>query len=261
MARLFLVLPLCLFLAPAYPQESGALQIQEQVLPIHGGPLPDADPFVFVNRCLERYDREVRGYSAVLYKQERIDGRLYPPEKVQVYFKEQPFSVFMRWLHGARKAQCALYVEGQNGNKVLALPYGLLGHLGVFEKSPTGEEANQSGRYPISEFGLKKGTERVLKHWRVARAQEALHVEYLGLYRVPEAGDRDCYKIRRTRYSHPEDNGVTELTLYIDRETWLQVGSVLRGAEGQLIAEYFFRDVRVNPEFTADQFMRSALKP
>jgi hypothetical protein len=260
MSRLFVFLPLCVVLAPAYPQEPAARPVPEQARP-PGHALPDADPFVFLEKCLERYDREVLGYNAILWKQERIDGRLQNPELVKVHFRERPFSVFMRWLQGARNAQCALFVEGQNDNKVLALPYGLLAHLGIFEKSPTGPEASQSSRYPISEFGLKKGTERVLKHWRMARAEGKLHVEYVGLFRVPAVGDRECYKIRRTRYARPEDNGVTELTLYIDRETWLQVGSVLHGAEGELIAEYYFRDVRVNPDFAPNQFERSALKP
>jgi outer membrane lipoprotein-sorting protein len=79
------------------------------------------------------------------------------------------------------------------------------------------------------------------------------------VYKVPELGDRTCYKFVRTPYTPHEDDDLNELTLYIDTETWLQVGSVLKNERGELIAEYWFRDVNLNPEFDDDQFTRKAL--
>ena len=46
---------------------------------------------------------------------------------------------------------------------------------------------------------------------------------------------------------------------HFDKETWLQVGTVLRDTEGRLLGEYFFRDVRLNPDIPASQFKRGAL--
>ena len=43
-------------------------------------------------------------------------------------------------------------------------------------------------------------------------------------------------------------------------QTWLMVGTILRGEEGQLIAEYYFRDIHLNPTFAKDQFTRKALQ-
>ena len=48
--------------------------------------------------------------------------------------------------------------------------------------------------------------------------------------------------------------------MYIDKENWLQVGNVLKGEEGRLIGEYFFRDLKLNPDFPPDTFTREALK-
>ena len=47
-------------------------------------------------------------------------------------------------------------------------------------------------------------------------------------------------------YRKAEDDGITELTIYVDKETWLQTGSVLKNKEGGLIAEYLFRDVEAS---------------
>ena len=53
---------------------------------------------------------------------------------------------------------------------------------------------------------------------------------------------------------------ITEQTLSVDTQTWLLVGTVLRGEDGQLIGEYYFRDIRLNPKFDKDQFTREAVK-
>jgi hypothetical protein len=289
MLRLLLLLPICLFFAPEYPQAppeavggeaqpvSGAWQPQLGLLAVtppasfpaglswpalaQSGrsaslrKLPLGDPLVFLEKCIERYDRDVQSYECLMLKQDRVGKRLNPPEIVKAYFKEQPFSVFMRWLQGGR-ARCVLYVKGENDGKMLAM----LNRFLIFPKDPLGEEAKSSGRYPITEFGIKIGMERTLDAWRKARAEHTLHVKYLGVFYVPKAGDRACYKLHRSPYAHPEEDGIADYILYIDCESWLQVGSELRDAEGQLIGEYYFRDIRLNPQFAPNQFERSALK-
>ena len=57
----------------------------------------------------------------------------------------------------------------------------------------------------------------------------------------------------------PEDGGVTGLILYVDTQTQLQVGSVPLGEKGKLIAEYFFKDIRLNVDIPPAQFKRAAL--
>jgi hypothetical protein len=225
-------------------------------------PLPDPDPVAFLEKSLTRYDREVQSYSCTLQKQELVGGTLHKVEVVQAYFKERPFSVFMKWLViGSSQAKAALYVEGQNDNKLLVRPAGpVLSFFGVVKRSLDAPDVKQSGRYGIHEFGLKKAVERVLVDWYKAQKRQALHVAYEGVYRVKDAGNRLCYKLHRTRYEHPEADGITDLVLYIDVETWLQVGSILRGENGRLIGEYYFRDIRLNPTFTPDQFTQAALK-
>jgi hypothetical protein len=217
--------------------------------------------------CLQRYDREVHAYTVTLRKQERIRGRLRSPERIAVVFRESPFSVYFHWLTGAdRKADKALYVEGKYNNKLVAVPHGVLGTLTsltgrrAVERDVDGEDAKNSGRYPLSEFGFRIATQRVLDAWKKARAEGSLHVDYLGVVRVSETGDRPCYKLRRRQYSEPEEDGIMEITLYIDRENWLQVGSVLRDGQGQFIAEYFFSDLRLNPALDQSVFDRDRLR-
>ena len=44
------------------------------------------------------------------------------------------------------------------------------------------------------------------------------------------------------------------MTVYLDTQTWLQVGTRLVDGEEQLIGEYFFRDVRLNPDLPPEHF-------
>jgi len=207
-------------------------------------------PLLFLEMCLDRYKAEVKGYSTTFIKRERIEGKLQPPEKIEVHFREQPFSVSMNWQEGARLAQKVLYVAGENNGKLLARGRGLiLASMGVFEKDVDSADAKKTGRYPIDQFGIYLGTKRSLESMRKARKEGTLHIEYQGIFRVPELGDRVCHKFVRTPYAPPEDDGVFEYTIYIDQENWLQIGSVLKDVEGNLIASYFFRDLKINPQF------------
>jgi hypothetical protein len=164
----------------------------------------------------------------------------------------------MRWLKGAGRAATALYVAGANDDKMLVHPTGLAGALvKVTAVDPEGAEARQSGRYSIKEFGLKKTVERTLKDWKAAKEKGTLKVEYRGVEKLHAVGDRPCYTLRRTQ--DPDELGTTEVTIYLDTETWFQVGTLQRGRDGRLIGEYFYRDIQLNPTFPADQFTRAAL--
>jgi len=224
--------------------------------------LAKEDPIAFLENCLTRYDREVKGYSLTMQKQERIQGKLQPREVIEVHFKHGPaangHSVFMRWVEGARLAARVLYVDGENDNKMLVKPAGVGGFLTV-TRDPDGLDARRSGRYTVKEFGLRFGLQGTLDSYRTARKDDALHVEYLGRRKIKEAGDRECIVLKRTRYKKPEEEGVTEQTIYIDTESWLLVGTIRKGDKGQLFGEYFFRNIRLNPESDRDQFTRKAI--
>jgi outer membrane lipoprotein-sorting protein len=167
----------------------------------------------------------------------------------------------MRWLEGQRKAVAVLYVEGANDGQMLCRPSGLAGKLvSVVSRDPEGSDAKQSGRYSIKDFGVQKAAQRTLAAWKAAQDQGTLRVEYLGVRKVRELGDRPCHTFHRT-YVRPEEDGVLDGKFYIDTEKLIQIGTVLKGKDGLLHGEYFFRDIQFNPEFKPDQFQRAALTP
>jgi hypothetical protein len=215
------------------------------------------DPVEFLNKCLGRYNRDVKGYSLSMQKQERIGDKLEKKEIVDVKFREKPFSVYLRWEEGMRLAARVVYVEGANNDKMLVKPSGLGGFL-IVTRDPEGEDARKSGRYTLKQFGLKKGLQRTLYGFEEAKKDGTLNVKYLGRQKIKEAGDRPCYVLER-HYAKPDADGVAYQKLFVDVDNGLLVGTILKGEKGELLAEYFFRDIRLNPEFDKDQFTRKAL--
>jgi|SRR6516225_8147537 hypothetical protein len=280
MNRYLLGLPVCLVVTPLllylllHGSSSEPAAIQEKHVPevSRTDSLPDGmrmeqlareNPREFLKNCIRRYDRNVNSYRLTMLKREQIAGRLQPQERMEVYFKDDPHSVCMIWHEGARKAERVLYVKGENNDKMLARPNGsiqrrLVGD--IVERDVDGPDARQSGRFPLSKFGLKKSLERALAAWEDAWEKGTLRVKYLGTEPLPQANDRICYHLHRVAET-PEDDGVMEQRLFIDQENWLPLRILSTGEEGKIIGEYYFLDIQVNPEFKPDQFKPAALKP
>jgi hypothetical protein len=222
--------------------------------------LAASDPVAFLEACWKRYHREYHGFRCRMYKQEGD----FPPEDVEVAFRDNPHAAFLRWHSGARKVfgvltvRRALYVAGENKGQAVVGLTGPFGNTLTREIDPLGEQARESGRYPLTEFGLKKAIERTWKAWRAARSAGRLMVEYQGVRPLPEVGGRPCHVFLRT-CDPPEEEGLTRLEVAIDAENWLQVSSKLTNAEGKRIGTYHFRDVQLNPAFDPQQFTRAAL--
>jgi hypothetical protein len=272
MARILLCLPLCLLLAPSYPgatvhQASLPTQQVEVQGPITTGGLPDPakDVVGFLEACLKRYHETVQGFTCSFRKRERTGGELHPWETIAANYRESPQSALFEWQEGARqgvrRVTKALYVEGENKNakgqsQILALTL-----LGVMKFDVDSADSKSSARYTLNEFGLKQALMRVLNAWKAAQAEKTLHVEYLGLHKVPEVGGQLCHKIHRHKYARPEGaDGITDVVIFIDRETLFQVGTIVKGENEQLLGEYYFRDIQLNPDFPAGLFEPGTLK-
>ncbi len=266
MGRLLVGVLLCLWVAPESgptPRCRAVLMSSEPVVIDHQSvPLPTPEQFALLAKTnpvamleagLIRYQREVTGYRCTLVKRERIAGKLQPREVIDASFSEQPFSVLMRWREGGGLTVASLFVDGENQNRLTVRRRFL-----TLDLHPDDERVRATSRYHIRDFGIYRGMERTFLAWSNAQRLGQLRFKYLGEQNVPELLGRRCYVIRRTCFT-PEEDGITEVTIYIDVVTWLQVGVVLK-AGNELVGEYFFREVQLSPQFSPDEFKRSRLK-
>jgi hypothetical protein len=224
------------------------------------------DPVAAVAASVRMYRATVEGYTSVLRRQERIDGKLRDPERVECEFRESPFAVRMHWVGGPTEGpETVLYAAGENQEMLLVVPANpalkktlhLIGRTYARRRLDS-SDARSASRYPPNEFGILRATERVYDAWSAAKEHGALRTEYLGLQPVPELGGKPCHAIRRTCLT-PEEDGLTQVTLQFDPGTLLQVGAVLMAGD-ELIGRYHFADLELNPRLSADRFSPDTLK-
>jgi hypothetical protein len=262
---LLICMPLCLLLVPdRTPVALSVSQDPRDKYEDDGQNLPQEDSFAklaatdpvgMLDASLKRQHREIHGYSGVLSKTERMKGKQQAPEVIDFWFREEPYSVLMKWLQGNRGGKASLYVLGENKERMAVLTKLNI----VVDLDPEGRLAADGGRYNIREFSMRQGTERTLRAWKAAKDKGILKVDYLGKKPVPELDNRVCYLLKRT-CNPPEEEGVVTVDVAIDAETWLQIGSALIDGKGELIGRYNFTALKVNPQFPADQFDRARLK-
>lgn len=112
---------------------------------------------------VKHIDANIRDYSAIMYKQERIDGELMGQEVAFVKVRHQPFSVHMFFLAPHKGREC-LYVAGPNGEKgdLHARDCGFRKKLGVFKLDPEGRLAMAGQKYPITKLGIRNLTTELI---------------------------------------------------------------------------------------------------
>jgi len=234
--------------------------------------LARTDPIAMMSASLSRYSCEVRGYTCVMQKQERLGGKLGPDEIIRVAFRDDPFAVLMKWERGAGLATATLFARGENNGKMKVRSF-----IGLnTDTDPTGRMARQSSRFTITDFGIWRGTLRSHRVWSASRDRGELKVAFAGTKKVPACGNRLCHVIVRTCDKPELDNfsldepdlrkatdfpleALGKVTLMYDAETWLQVGTEIQRPDGSPLATYYFRDIVLNPKFDPQQFHPSAL--
>jgi hypothetical protein len=243
----------------------GGLPTPEQFLR-----LAQTDPVAMFEASVRRYKQEVRGFKVELHKQERLKDKLCPPEVVRVAVREDPFAVQMIWEAGVRDdVGGTVYAAGENGGLMTVWrPDKLFKYIPV---NPREGIATNASRYCVTDSSTSHAMYRSLVKWSDAKARGALKYEFRGVKPVPETGGRTCIVLHRTCVPDELDNftlddqsvrdpatdpahAIHEVTYYIDAETWQQIGTVLKRADGQIVGSYFFRNVELNPSFPAKTF-------
>lgn len=273
---------LCLSAAPVAPPVPLPVVPVEPAFTPTAGPVATADefdrlvrtdPIAAVEAGVRKYQKEVSGFRAVFHKQERIGGKLRDAEVIRVAFRDEPFAVLMRWEQGGGMADATLYVQGENAGQMQVK----LARVGIVKSvDPRSSLTRMSARYTIEGFGLVQSMKRTHRAWAEAKAAGRLKYEFVGRKAVDELGGRECFVLKRVcpadeidAYASGESEEVTDknradsfrtVTLYLDCQSWLQVGTELHRADGELAGSYFFREVELNPAFEKGTFTVNGLK-
>lgn len=254
--------------------------------------LAKSDPVAMLEKCLLRYQREVTGgVRCTLDKEERVADALLPREIISLCVRgdvpdtatnKTHIEVLMKWQSGFHKVleselKATLYVEKLGGSKDPIItwrpkaPFFKEKEIGVNQDS-----AKNASRYCIRDAGPYRGMLRTYEVWKQRKAEGTFAAEYLGRKPIERAGGVECHIVKRI-CTYPEVDafelggtpelspkkiaqvGFTELTIMIDPNNWIQVGTELRKANGELVAAYYFRDIDLKPTFPEETFQKDGL--
>lgn len=225
--------------------------------------LAKTDPWALARLGHDRCDREIRGYTCVFLKQERIGEKLRDVEEIEVRFRNEPTTVYMIWRKNADQAKRALFKDtpefvNERGEKVARVePAGALIRLVVADilMPIHGKRARQSSRRSIDEFGFRSTFDLLERYNQLGLDQGVLELHYEGEGKVD---GRPTYKIvRYLPYKGP--GGIwpdAKMVMHIDQE-WLLPTAVYSYADRAgtiLLGSYVHTQVKLNPGLAAKAF-------
>ena len=208
----------------------------------------------------------VRDYSAIMVKRERVDGKLLKPEYMQMKIRSEriddngghiPFSVYAKFI---KPRACAgrevIWVKGRNENKLCAHEgSGLLARQ-TMNLDPDGWVAMRGNRYPIYEAGMENLIVKLIEKAERDKAAGDCEVNYYD----KKINDRPCTLIE---VIHPEERDPYDFHIakvFIDKELklpvryqafiWPKPGST----KPQLLEEYTYLNIKLNQGFTDQDF-------
>jgi len=199
--------------------------------------------------------KPVKDYSAILYKTEVVQGKLYE-QTLTLKLRHEPFSVYLKFetLHAGREV---IYVEGQNKGKLLAHETGFRAIAGTLSYLPTAKEVLVDNRYPITQIGMQNLLEGVITQWKEEARYQEVKVE---IYPGAKVGDVDC-RMLEVIHPQPRDHFKFHKTrLYIDSKTNFPIRFEQYGwpegsnAEPVLLEEYVYTNIATNLGLTDADF-------
>ena len=195
--------------------------------------------------------QDVRDYTCVLIKKERLRGVMQPDNVVTMKVRNQPFSVYLRWQQPkALAAQEACYVAGKNDGKMRVHSTGLPGVVGWVSLDPADERAKKNSNHAITEAGVGNLLTRYTKAWEAEKVLNLTRVK-IGEY---EFNKRRCVRVETRHPEKPEARFVAyRSVVYFDKETHLPIRVEVydwprqgANAEGELMEVYSYINMKLN---------------
>jgi hypothetical protein len=201
--------------------------------------------------------KALQDYTLTFYRQERLGGALKPMEKIQAWFRSEPFSVKFVWNNPEANYEEAVFVNGENENKLLVKE-----RKGFLFLPPTTRAIDPAlpaklgkAKNPITSFGLARMIERSLAPIRDPEIADQVTLDYKGIVKLDTEGV-PAHHLQINRPTNDEWIHVRQ-DIFINAQTTLPAGTDLWKTEEKLDARYRYIDINTNIELTDENFVIS----
>ncbi len=218
------------------------------------------------HKCLEHSRKNVDGYTAIVRKRETIGDTLTEAEMMFIKVrnrKEQdgelvtPLSLYLNYLKPvSKKGQEAIWVEGQNGGKLIAHGTGIQGLIKV-NLDPNGTIAKMGTNYAIFDLGIENLILKLIDRANGEKANDDVEVHF---YKNAKINGRVCTLME---VKHPVQRAGLDFhiaRIFIDDELNLPVlyqaynWPKVKDGELVLIEEFIYTNVNLDVKLTDKDF-------
>lgn len=250
--------------------EDAAEEAAEEAASVSGTPsLPaNAETFAEVLQIardgVKHIDGEIRDYSCLLVKRERVEGVLgdyqYMVAKVRHRTDATAFSLYLRFLKPEDvQEREVLFVTGANGGKIVAKKGGFRFSYLTTEVDPNSEIAMQGNRYPITEFGVQNLAHKLLE---IAENKDIASEFDVELRRQSKVDNRECLSIIVKKRERAADDHFYLARVFIDKKLMVPIHFEaydwpVHGKKPRLLEQYTYRNLKLNVGLTAADFDRN----
>ncbi len=225
-------------------------QLPSHIHPEH--PLVPALKMAYASRATLR---GVRDYTAQFVKKELVGNR-YITHSMDMKFREQPFSVYLKFRepHDGRQV---LYVKGANNGNILVQEAGIKGLVGTIPINPADPLAMSENRHPITEIGISNMLETIIRQWEEEARYKGAEVQY---FPKAKLGDFPVRVIRTTYKQRFRQFKFHITQLYLDDKSLFPVRAEQFDwpqSEGEKPAQvelYMYSSVRTNQNLPDQAF-------
>lgn len=216
-----------------------------------------------------RMMNDVRDYTCLMVKRERVGNRIYGPEKIFTKIRHErvdngkvvtPRSIYMKFQSPAgMKGREVLFVKSeQESDRILVKKGGKRLSFLTFTLAPNSRLAMNGNRYPITEFGLKRLIERMIIFGEHELTNEQCKVNTLSGVDV-DGRVCTCVEVFPKRR---KDFDYHAAKIFIDDELRVPIRFESYGwpsqedDQPQLLEEYTYRNLTLNVGLTEADFRR-----
>ena len=202
----------------------------------------------------------IRDYTGMFYKQERINGQLNPEQTIQITARNQPFAVHMKWVGPKTMAgQEACYAVGKNNNMLRAkAASGLAAALGFVSIDPKDPRALATNRRPITDSGMGNMIESLAsQHHANCKRPDQVSIAFAE-YRFLQ---KPCIRLESTQRKNDGSTPYYRKVVFFDKESHLPVRVEnydwpKQGGPpgGELLECYSYVDLKFNVGLTDEAF-------
>jgi len=212
------------------------------------------DPERLFKRSLTRFDATIHDYTGLLYKQERIRGKLGKEKVVEFKFKAKPYSILMQWKKNPGKIDKLLYVENKNDNKMLVHPTGLLSFIKSAKRDPYSKEVKRASLKTCTEFGFLKIIQELINEYNPKIGEPKVTTKFVDTFKKY---DRKFIRLEQT-IDNPQDGKDAKRTILYDIDLMIPIERHAYDSNGNLLYKYGYRDLKFNTGLTDEDFTPKA---